>query len=67
MIVGSTDLLAVPDDYKRLKAKLEELGSLHSFKETIHGHLGVISPCDDKNQHIDYLLNDVLKKEVIGL
>jgi hypothetical protein len=44
MFVGDSDLLAVPEDYNRLRDKLKELGCLIYFKETVHGHLGILSP-----------------------
>jgi len=35
------------------------------FKETELGHLGILNPADEKDEHLDWLVNDFLKKNLI--
>lgn len=51
MVCGKTDRLATPKDYYYLKGLLESQNCLAAFKETELGHIGLLNPIKEKEEH----------------
>ena len=65
MLCGKTDRLATPKDYLYLKKLLESQNCLAAFKETELGHIGLLNPIKEKEEHLLWLINDFLKRELM--
>lgn len=65
LIFGLSDTLAAPADCLRLKLLLEAQNSLVDCLETKHGHVGLLNPVETEKSHIDYMIDKMLKENVM--
>lgn len=63
MVVGKTDRLTEPKDYNRLKQVLKDQNALLEFLETNLGHIGTICPLAGHDDHLNFIINDLLKRD----
>ena len=62
LVCGTSDHLTDPVDYNRLKKNLEEQNALMEFMEVNLGHVGTTIPGEGYDDHLKYIVNDLLKK-----
>ena len=65
LIYGKSDTLASPTDCFKLKLILQEQNSLVDCLETKHGHIGLLNPVEGEEDHLNYMINTILKDNVM--
>jgi hypothetical protein len=64
LIYGSTDTIATEPDVLRLKTLLESQNSLIICKHAPNGHMGLLNPAEGHGDHLEYMINQLMKEHV---